>query len=78
MGTNSKEHSANDWFENIHSSIQYYLLGIYVMLPSVLSPGNKMMKKRDVVPTVSEIPLLDMTEKQTKLKVKWQKNYRLL
>lgn len=48
------------------------------MLPSVLSPGNKMMKKRDVIPTVPEIPLLDMTEKQTKLKVKWQKNYRLL
>ena len=65
------------WFEHIHSSIQYYLLRINVKkknqcyVTQFLNPGKKKMIKRDIVPTLSEIPFLD-NDRKTKLKVKKQ------
>lgn len=57
------------WVENIHSSIQHYLVRINVVT-QFLNPGKKMIK-RDIVPTLLEIPFLD-NDRKIKLKVKKQ------
>lgn len=58
------------WFENIHSSIHSLFIKNQCYVTQFLNPGKKMIK-RDIVPTLLEIPLLD-NDRKTKLKVQKQ------